>query len=65
LEKGKNCFHELIKEDSSSVGDMLQRLNCHSLEDKHRFVMMYKITNENYITEKDKLKPSLGSIPTV
>ena len=44
---------------------MLQRLNCHSLEDKHRFVMMYKITNENYITEKDKLKPSLGSIPNL
>ena len=44
---------------------MLQPLNCHSLEDKHRLVMMYKITNENYITEKDRLKPSLGCIPNL
>ena len=39
---------------------MLQRLNCHGLEDKYRLVMMYKITNE-----KTRLKPSLGSIPNL
>jgi len=47
----------------SCVGDLLQHLNCRSLEDRRKdawLVMIYKIANENVaITKKDRLKPPL------
>ena len=50
------------RETTSSVGDLLQHLNCHSPEDSwhkdSRLITMHKISNGNAaITKQDRLQP--------
>ena len=51
------------KRYTSSVGDMLQHLKWHSLEDRHRdarLVMMFKISHDKVaVSKSDRLSPSL------
>ena len=48
------------QQNAPNVGDVLQHLNWHSLENGHKdaqLLMMYKIVNKNVaITEPDRLK---------